>query len=96
MLVWSGRRTVVGKGQYTLLSGRPVQTGQVLFEFKITMAQSALGIFVNNDILSVNFIYYKLVLIQAGKTRQLLNRKTTFKQNLSIFDFVTKQIVLLK
>ena len=26
----------LGSGQYTLLSGRPVQTGQVLFEFKFT------------------------------------------------------------
>ena len=26
----------IGSGQYTLLSGRPVQTGQVLFEFKFT------------------------------------------------------------
>jgi len=44
MLVWLGRRTVqntvIGSGQYTLLSGRPVQTGQVLFEFKFTTAQS--------------------------------------------------------
>jgi len=30
----------IGSGQYTPLSGRPVQTGQVLFEFKFTMAQS--------------------------------------------------------
>ena len=30
----------IGSGQYTLLSGRPVQTGQVLFEFKFTTAQS--------------------------------------------------------
>ena len=29
-------------GQYTLLSGRPVQTGQVLFEFKFTTAQSVI------------------------------------------------------
>ena len=34
MLVWLGRRTLqnratTGSGQYTLLSGRPVQTGQV-------------------------------------------------------------------
>ena len=35
MLVWLGRRTVPSC-QYTLLSGRPVQTGQVLFEFKFT------------------------------------------------------------
>ena len=44
MLVWIGRRTVqnmvVGSGQYTLLSGRPVRKGQVLFEFKFTTAQS--------------------------------------------------------
>ena len=45
MLVWLGRRSVqnmatIGSGQYTLLSGRPVQTGQVLFEFKFTTAQS--------------------------------------------------------
>ena len=44
MLVYLGRRTVqnmvIGSGQYTLLSGRPVQTLQVLFEFKFTMAQS--------------------------------------------------------
>ena len=26
----------IGSGQYTMLSGRPVQTGQVLFEFKFT------------------------------------------------------------
>ena len=26
----------IGSGQYTLLSGRPVQTGKVLFEFKFT------------------------------------------------------------
>ena len=26
----------IGSGQYTLLSDRPVQTGQVLFEFKFT------------------------------------------------------------
>ena len=31
----------IGSGQFTLLSGRPVQTGQVLFEFKFT---TALGI----------------------------------------------------
>ena len=30
----------IGSGQCTLLSGRPVQTGQVLFEFKFTTAQS--------------------------------------------------------
>jgi len=46
MLVWLGRRTVqnmvIGSGQYTLLSGRPVQTGQVLFEFKFTTSQSEL------------------------------------------------------
>ena len=45
MLVWLGRRSVqnmvIGSGQYTLLSGRPVQTWQVLFEFKFTTAQSA-------------------------------------------------------
>ena len=46
MLVWLGRGTVqnmvirvvtrrIGSGQYTLLSGRLVQTGQVLFEFKL-------------------------------------------------------------
>ena len=29
----------IGSGQYTLLSGRLVQTGQVLFEFKFTTAQ---------------------------------------------------------
>ena len=49
MLVWLKRRTVqtmvknqaaIGSGQYTLLSGRPVHTGQVLFEFKFTTAQS--------------------------------------------------------
>ena len=49
MLVWLGRLTVqnmvknratIGSGQYTLLSGRPVQTGEVLFEFKFTTAQS--------------------------------------------------------
>ena len=38
-----GRRTVqnkvIGLAQYTQLSGRPVQTGQVLFEFKFTTAQ---------------------------------------------------------
>ena len=33
-------RATIGSGQYTLLSGRPVQTGQVLFEFKFTTAQS--------------------------------------------------------
>ena len=48
MLVWLGRHTVqnmvIGSGQYTLLSGRPVQTGQVLFEFKFTTAQSAYSI----------------------------------------------------
>ena len=32
----------IGLGQYTLLSGRPVQTGQVLFEFKFTMAQNVI------------------------------------------------------
>ena len=51
MLVWLGRRTVqnmvknratIGSGQYTLLSGRPVQTWQGLFEFKFTTAQSEL------------------------------------------------------
>ena len=47
MLVWLGRRTVqnmvirivtrrIGSDQYTLLFGRPVQTGQVLFELKFT------------------------------------------------------------
>ena len=45
MLVWLGRRTVqnmvknraaIESGQYTVLSGRPVQTGQVLFELKFT------------------------------------------------------------
>ena len=52
MLVWLGRRTVqnmvirivtrrIGSDQYTLLFGRPVQTGQVLFELKFTTAQSA-------------------------------------------------------
>ena len=49
MLVLLGRRTVqnmgtnratMESGQYTVLSGRPVQTGQVLFEFKFTSAQS--------------------------------------------------------
>ena len=44
MLVWLGRRTVqnmvIGSGQYTLLSGRPVETGQVLFEYKFTVTQS--------------------------------------------------------
>ena len=49
MSVWLGRRTVqnMGKnrastesGQYTVLSGRPVQTGHVPFEFKFTTAQS--------------------------------------------------------
>ena len=30
----------IGSGQCTLLSGRSVQTGQVLFEFKFTAAQS--------------------------------------------------------
>ena len=53
MLVWLGRHTVqnmvkkraiIGSGQYTLLSGRPVKTGQVLFEFKFTSAQSEIGI----------------------------------------------------
>ena len=33
-------RATIGSGQYTLLSGRPVQTGQVLFEFKFTTVQS--------------------------------------------------------
>ena len=32
----------IGSGQYTLLSGRPVQTGQVLFKFKFTTAQSGM------------------------------------------------------
>ena len=32
----------IGLGQYTLLSGRPVQTGLVLFEFKFTMPQSVI------------------------------------------------------
>ena len=32
----------IGSGQYTLLSGKPVQTGLVLFEFKFTTAQSEL------------------------------------------------------
>ena len=44
MLVWIGLRTVqnmvIGSGQYTLLSGRPVQTGPVLFKSKFTTAQS--------------------------------------------------------
>ena len=41
MLVWLGRRTcTIGSGQYTLLSGRPVQAGQAQFEFKFTTAQS--------------------------------------------------------
>jgi len=47
MLVWLMQRSVqnmvIGSGQYTLLSGRPVQTGQVLFEFKFTTAQSEVG-----------------------------------------------------
>ena len=47
MLVWLGRRIVqnivIGSSQYTLLFGRPVQTGQVLFEFKFTTAQSDFG-----------------------------------------------------
>ena len=38
-------RATIGSGQYTLLSGRPVQTGQVLFEFKFTTAQSG-GLFI--------------------------------------------------
>ena len=42
-LVWLGRGTVqnmvIGSGLYTLLFGSPVQTGQVLFEFKFTTAQ---------------------------------------------------------
>jgi len=33
-------RATIGSGQYKLLSGRPVQTGQVLFEFKFTTVQS--------------------------------------------------------
>ena len=46
MLVWLGRHSLqnmatIGSGQYTLLSGRPGQTGQVLFESKFTTAQSA-------------------------------------------------------
>ena len=32
-------RANIGSGQYTLLSGRPVQTGQVLFELKFTTVQ---------------------------------------------------------
>ena len=36
--IWN--RATIGSGQYTLLSGRPVHTGQVLFEFKFTTAQS--------------------------------------------------------
>ena len=38
MLVWLGRRTAQNL-VYMLLSGRPVQTWQVLFEFKLTTAQ---------------------------------------------------------
>ena len=38
MLVWLRQRSVqnmvIGSGQYTLLSGRPVQTGQVQLKFK--------------------------------------------------------------
>ena len=46
LLVWLGRPyCTIGSGQYTLLSGRPVQTGRVLFEFKFTTVQSDLFIF---------------------------------------------------
>ena len=37
----------MGSGQYTLLSGRPVQTGQVLFEFKFT---TGIECFVGNPV----------------------------------------------
>ena len=40
----------IGLGQYTLLSGRPVQTGQVLFEFKFTMTQSGITTFKSKEL----------------------------------------------
>ena len=43
MLVWQSDVLYrIWSGQCTLLSGRPVKTGQVLFEFKFTTAQSDL------------------------------------------------------
>ena len=43
MLVWLGRRTVQNMFWSIQAVGRPVQTGQVLFEFKFTTAQSDFG-----------------------------------------------------
>ena len=39
----------IGSCQYTLSSGRPVQTGQVLFEFKFTTAHSEIEQKINAD-----------------------------------------------
>ena len=67
MLAWLGQRTVQNMepgyhriGQYTLLSGRPVQTGQVLFEFKFTTAQSVKSLKKNCQDL-VNDVFQKIV-----------------------------------
>jgi len=44
----------IGLGQYMLLSGRLVQTGQVLFEFKFTMGIECLPICILNLNYSIN------------------------------------------
>ena len=44
----------IGSGQYTLLAGRPVQTGQVLFEFKFNTTQSGIRSLTRADALSVS------------------------------------------
>ena len=68
MLVWLGRITVqnmvknratIGSGQYMLLSGRPVQTGQVLFKFKFTTAQSDMNMNMAHSILNIYISEYE-------------------------------------
>ena len=82
-------RATIGSGQYTLLSGRPVQTGQVLFEFKFTTAQSG-GLFIKQILKTEmptsekKFKWQKLAKIYRFKLTLTSNLYLDFKR-LTIF-----------
>ena len=92
-------RATIGSGQYTLLSGRPVQTGQVLFEFKFTTAQSG-GLFIKQILKTEmptsekKFKWQKLAKIYRFKLTLTSNLYLDFKR-LTIFFSIAESFHIL-
>ena len=82
--------SIIGSGQYTLLSGRQVQTGPVLFEFKFTtgIQWNSLNILRRYALPYKKFFYHFLIIDETngGKISNDLTRIQLNPISLSFFE----------